>query len=95
MAGFQAALVTALQTLSQDNQDRLTDAYCAVYGYQDKIPDPQDPGGNLIDNPQTRAQFALEAILDRGFKGFVHDYENKTQRKAAADAIVITDIDVS
>ena len=39
------------------------DALCATGGYQATIPDPVTPG-QMIVNPQTKAQFAKQVIRD-------------------------------
>jgi hypothetical protein len=75
---------------------RVVDAFCAVYGYQDKVQDPND-SEKTINNPVSKPQF-VKAKIAEYVQQVVAGYEaeeaaNKARSKArdkAATDIAIT-----
>lgn len=68
---------------------RVIDAIAGQYNYQDTIPDPNNPEGPEIANPETHAQFAKRQAA-RWAKENVISWEAK-QASEAARLIAITD----
>jgi len=86
---------TFTRTVSAADAQRLVDAYCATFIYQDQIIDPAGNGMDVIPNPESRAQFTERMITEHAFKRIVRSYEERVAKKAADDAINIVDIDVT
>lgn len=68
---------------------RVSDAFTKQFGYQDMIPDPNDPTKTL-PNPETKQQF-VQRMMRAYIKDIVAGYEgmqaNQTAAQAARDAI--------
>ena len=71
--------------------DRVADSFASVYGYQNKIPDPNITDGIVyIDNPQTKRQFAKQQIIE-----FIKRTVLSNELNEARKLITISDIDVT
>ena len=71
--------------------NRVNNAFASIYGYRDKIQDPNVTDViSLIDNPQTKRQFAKQQIVEF-IKRTVLSYELDEAKKA----ISISNVDVS
>lgn len=76
---------------------RVVDAVCAMQGYHATIPDPANPDGPYIPNPQTKAQF-VKAYIAGYIKQIVIAYETQqasAQASSAAAATANTDIAIT
>lgn len=61
---------------------RVLDAFAKMYGRPETIPDPANPTGPQIPNPQTKAQFAKMKLAD-----FIKDVvKGHEAQKAGGDA---------
>lgn len=65
-------------------QPRVLDAFAAVYGRQDEIPDPND-GTKMISNPETKAQFARR-MLKQHLREVLTAHEASAEAEAARTA---------
>lgn len=43
---------------------RVLNSFCTIRGYSDTVPNPEDPGGPWIPNPETKAQFAKRQLKE-------------------------------
>lgn len=64
---------------------RVVDAICSTQGYKETIPDPSNPDGQHIQNPQTKLQF-VKAHLVAYMKDIVVRYEAQKASDVAAAA---------
>jgi len=80
---------TFTKTISTPDAARLVDAYCGLYGYQDNI---STPIGDIIPNPESRAQFTDRMLTIRGFKEPIKRWETQEAKRIADEA---ADIDVT
>jgi len=70
-------------TVSDDHFTRVVNALCIKYNYQDEIINPED--GNLISNPQSKAQFARQKLIEY-LKQLTIEVEENEARKAISIA---------
>ena len=68
--------------LSVAKKIALLDDFCGQYSYQETIPDPADPEGPEIPNPQSKKSFANEKIEDY-IKQTISAYRKKIAEQAA------------
>ncbi len=59
---------------------RVMDAFASRYGWAATIPDPANPTGPMIANPQAKAQFAKARVA-----AFVHDIVKAHEAVTAAE----------
>lgn len=79
-------------TIPDASLTRIINGMATSYGYQTMIADPNDPTGEtLIPNPQTKAQFAKQALI-KVIKQAVIQAEGTV---AASNAMTSTTTDVN
>jgi hypothetical protein len=74
-------------------QQRLIDGVCGTYGYTATVPDPANPAGPPIANPETRAQFARRQVRLWLFQS-IRDWEAQKAADAANAAAAAVDAQV-
>jgi len=82
--------MTITLTIPDAQMPKLINALCIRYGYQETIVQEVDGILQTIDNPQTKAQFARESIINH-LKQVVRDTEYEEARRN----IVVSDVDVT
>lgn len=71
--------------------NRVTNAFAAVYGYRDKIPDPNTTDVVMyIDNPQTKRQFTKQQIIE-----FIKRTVSSIELEEAKKSITVSEIDAN
>jgi hypothetical protein len=85
-------MATISFAIPDDVLPRVLDAFAEMYGYQDQVSDPANPG-EMIPNPQTKAQFARRKIIDY-VREMVRVYEGSVA-KASAEAKSDSEVSVS
>lgn len=71
--------------------NRVADSFASIYGYQNKIPDPNITDIIVyIDNPQTKRQFAKQQIIE-----FIKRTVASSELEEAKKLITISNIDVT
>jgi hypothetical protein len=66
-------------TIPDEQAARVRQAFANVYGYQETVPDPANPG-QMIDNPETKIQFA-----ERKVREYVYEVTTGHEATKAAD----------
>lgn len=66
--------------LPDANEDAIIDAWCNQEGYQISVP---DENGGMIDNPETKVQFAQRTVKNMMKQAYVR-YQAEQARIAAA-----------
>ena len=75
----QVSAASITITIPDGKANAIIDAFATQYNYQDEI---GDEDGNMIPNPQTKKQFALEVI-----KSFVREVYKATKVKEVGTTI--------
>lgn len=65
---------------------RVINAIAYWHGYQDQVPDPNNPMGGLISNPESKAVFARKQLV-KWMRDSVIAWEQKTALEAAQQAV--------
>jgi hypothetical protein len=85
--GFRGDIKTALQNLTSTKRQKIVDAYCDRFRYQNTIPNPSSPG-TTVPNPQSRTDFTADRIAD-GIARFVDQYDRDAQIAALPISIPV------
>lgn len=75
-------MATISITIPDEHLQRVIDAITGHYGYTDTIPDPGDPEGPEIANPETKGEFTKRQVAEF-IKNNVISWEAKQASEAA------------
>lgn len=78
-------IVPAMTVPSRKAADRIFQAFAERFGYQDRLPDPANPG-QTIPNPETKKQFTGRTAKGMVFELVRNQEISRGEREAAESA---------